>query len=113
MSTATQNKIIDLNHTRLFDITTPLQASRGNKAFICQKTGCIYTSYASGAVRRSKVYDKQYLKNGSSNVIKHLFNRYSYQLNKHFMTKNENTRYKMVLHYADLHASKYNSNVLI
>ena len=34
------------------EITTPRQAKNGTRAFLCKRTGSVYTSYKSGYVRR-------------------------------------------------------------
>ena len=34
------------------EITTPRQAKNGTRAFLCNRTGAIYTSHANGYVRR-------------------------------------------------------------
>lgn len=34
------------------EITTNIQAKNGTRAFLCNRTGCTYLSYASGYVRR-------------------------------------------------------------
>jgi hypothetical protein len=36
------------------EITTPIQAKNGSRSFLCSRTGHVYTSYASGYVRRQK-----------------------------------------------------------
>ena len=43
---------IQPQNTSLIEITTPLQASRGNRQFFCQKNKVSYISYANGYVRR-------------------------------------------------------------
>lgn len=120
MSNHFNSKVQVLTNTRLIDITTPLQSKRGNRSFICEKTGCIYTSYASGAIRRSKVYDTQYTavisENNTRTVFnrpKHSFNRLSYRLNRNVNIKSALKRHEEILYYADLHASKYSNYSLI
>ena len=34
------------------EVTTARQAKNGTRAFLCERTGCTYLSYASGYVRR-------------------------------------------------------------
>ena len=113
MSNHFNSKIQILSNTRLIDITTPLQSKRGNRSFICEKTGCIYTSYASGAIRRSKVYDTQYTTNSKTPTVRHSFNRLSYRLNRNVNIKSALHRHEEMLYFADLHASKYSNDSLI
>ena len=43
---------IQPQNPNLIEITTPLQASRGNRQFFCQQHKVSYISYANGYVRR-------------------------------------------------------------
>ena len=43
---------IQPQNTNLIEITTPLQARRGNRQFFCQKNKVSYITYANGYVRR-------------------------------------------------------------
>ena len=43
---------IQPQNPNLIEITTPLQASRGNRQFVCQQHKVSYISYANGYVRR-------------------------------------------------------------
>ena len=43
---------IQPQNTNLIEITTPLQASRGNRQFFCQQHKVSYITYANGYVRR-------------------------------------------------------------
>ena len=42
------------------EITTPRQAQNGTRAFLCNRTGAIYTSHSNGYVRRQIINTRNY-----------------------------------------------------
>ena len=65
------------------EITTPRQAKNGTRAFLCKRTNAIYTSHASGYVRR-RLHPSDRGSNGSSG---------QYQLNKQVITIIERVKF--------------------
>jgi len=90
------------------EITTPRQAKKGTRAFLCNRTGAIYTSHANGYVRRqihisarsSKGSSGQYQLN-PVNVTKKTLKlnndfEYVFRSNKRIMITNESDRLALI-----------------
>ena len=56
------------------EITTPRQTKNGTRAFLCNRTGAIYTSHSNGYVRRqmktTKGHSGQYQINARKNGVR-------------------------------------------
>ena len=99
------------------EITTPRQAKNGTRAFLCNRTGAIYTSHANGYVRRqmnpstreSRGHSGQYQLNPTK-VTKHSrkFRRklYSYTTTKRIMIPNESDRLSLIERRAERYRNK-------
>ena len=99
------------------EITTPRQEKNGTRAFLCNRTGAIYTSHANGYVRRqmhpstrgSQGHSGQYQLNPTK-VSKHSrkFRRkfYSYTTVKRIMIMEEADRLALIERRAESYRNK-------
>ena len=99
------------------EITTPRQAKNGTRAFLCNRTGAIYTSHANGYVRRqmnpstrgSQGHSGQYQLNLTkvtkhSRRIKRRF--FNYTVTKRVMIMEETDRLALIERRAESYRNK-------
>lgn len=99
------------------EITTPRQAKNGTRAFLCNRTGAIYTSHANGYVRRqmnpstrgSQGHSGQYQLNPTkvtkhSRRIKRRF--FNYTVTKRVMIMEETDRLALIERRAESYRNK-------
>ena len=81
-----------MRHTTLIEISSVNQLRRGTRAFRCTTTGCVYTSHASGNVRRANVIDYE------SDLL-----QTPYVLNRNEKIMNEQDRLNKIYYYSGLY----------
>ena len=79
------------------EVTTVRQAKNGTRAFLCERTGSVYTSYKSGYVRRKAPYKKIYQLNKKSVLrFKNPFNGMEYKVTRRIMILDEAKRLELI-----------------
>jgi len=86
------------NFSTLMNITTPDQERRGNRAFECSSTGCVYISYKSGYIRR-------HMFNSKGKYTNYQLNRMN-KFGKRVMINNESLRLIELQRFANIYAAR-------
>ena len=90
------------------EITTPRQAKNGTRAFLCERTGSVYTSYKSGYVRRKAPETRIYQLNKKS-VIRSVnpFNGMEYKITRRIMILDEAKRLELIEKLSENYVPSY------
>ena len=79
------------------EITTPRQAKNGTRAFLCERTGSVYTSYKSGYVRRKAPETRIYQLNKKKvSTVVNPHNGMEYKLTRRVMILDEVKRMECI-----------------